>query len=479
MARKQGRRVRDAVGTPSGIVAIVGRPNVGKSTLFNRLIGERRAIVDEFAGLTRDRLYGVTEWGGRAFTVVDTAGLVPEVLRNPARGDEIASAAQAQARAAMAEADVCCFMVDVRDGVTPVDLEVAAIMRQGTTPVVLVGNKADSHLDPYFSHELFSLGLGEPFLISALQGKDTGDLLDQVVSLLPPQQSGEEKAGIPAWEWEEGDVSDARDAPDRGMSVAIVGRPNVGKSSLLNRLLGEERSTVSNIPGTTRDTVDTVLVHDGRRIRLVDTAGIRRRGVVTTDIEHYSLLRSMRAIERAEVVLLVVDSNEGVVVQDRHIAGYAVDAGKGVVVVANKWDLLDEEKRSDKLFRPNMQQMFDFIPDVPVLTVSALTGRHSTAVLDAAVKVGDARKFRIPTSALNNAIRRAVEEHPPRVHKGLRLKILYAAQAAASRPTIVLFVNDPEQMHFAYERYLENRLRQEFGFAGTRLRFVLRKRGQE
>jgi GTPase len=463
--RLRHRRAEASTATPSGIVAIVGRPNVGKSTLFNRLTGERRAIVDEFAGLTRDRLYGVAEWAGRRFTVVDTAG-----LDTPGRDDgsdlaQLAGGTQQQARLAIAEADVCLLLVDVRDGVTGLDEEVAALLRTGGKPVLLAGNKADSPVDPYLSHELYRLGLGEPLMISALQGVDVGDLCDRLVEVLPePAENGLEE------------VEAGTGTPVR---VAIVGRPNVGKSSLLNALVGEERALVSPVPGTTRDTVDTRIEDEQGEVVLVDTAGIRRRGVIGTDVEHYSLLRALRALERSDVAVVVVDGSTGVVAQDRHVAGYAAEAGKGVVVVVNKWDLLDTEKRSDPATLNEVQEAFSFVPGVPVLAVSALEGRGVKRVLGAARQVAAARSTRIPTGALNSLLRTAMEEHPPRFHKGRKLKLLYAAQAQSQTPTIALFVNDPEQMHFAYQRYLENRIRAVFGFAGVPLRLVLRARAEK
>jgi GTP-binding protein len=443
----------------SGIVAIVGRPNVGKSTLFNRLTGQRQAIVDETAGLTRDRLYGVAEWRGRRFTLVDTAGLDPALVSEDPGIAELARGTQQQARIAIEEADLCILMVDVRAGVTGLDEDVAAILRSGGKPVILAGNKADSSTDPYYAHELYRLGLGEPRLISALTGIDTGDLLDEVLQRLPP----------PGGETEE--------RPDE-LRVAIIGRPNVGKSSLLNLLVGQERALVSPVAGTTRDTVDTVVEHGGRQIRLVDTAGIRRRGVVSTDIEHYSLLRAMRALERSDVALVVVDTSEGIVAQDRHIAGYAADAGKGVVIIANKWDLVPLDDRVDPETLTRIAGAFEFVPGVPVLTVSALLGRNVSKVLDAAQQVALARATRIPTPALNQVVRAAVGSRPPAMHRGQRLKVLYATQASSPNPTVVLFVNDPELLHFSYERYLENRIRAAFGFSGVRLRMVARRRAE-
>jgi len=459
---RRRRRTDSSLGPPSGIVAIVGRPNVGKSTLFNRLTGQRHAIVDEMAGLTRDRLYGVTDWSGRVFTVVDTAGLDPTLDADAADEAALVRGTQAQARMAIAEADVCCLLVDVRHGVTGLDEDVARILRSGGKPVLLVGNKADSAVDAYWSHEVYRLGLGEPVFISALQGKDTGDLLDRVVELLPPAaETGEapEQAGV--------------------LRAAIIGRPNVGKSSLLNALVGEERALVSPVAGTTRDAVDTWLEDGEGPVQLVDTAGIRRRGVVTTDVEHYSLLRAMRAMERSEVAILVVDTADGIVAQDRHVAGYAADAGKGLVVVANKWDLLDEEVRADPQTLKGIAAGFEFVPGAPLLTVSATEGRNVRRVLPAARMVAHSRETRIPTPALNTLLRAAVDEHPPPYRKSRRLKLFYAAQAATGSPTIVLFVNDPELMNFAYRRYLENRIRAVFPFNGSPLRLLVRRREGE
>ncbi|MGA8015866.1 MAG: ribosome biogenesis GTPase Der [Candidatus Dormiibacterota bacterium] len=438
----------------------MGRPNVGKSTLFNRLTGQRQAIVDEMEGLTRDRLYGIAEWRGRRFTVVDTAGLDPLLSHIDPGIAELTRGTQEQARLAIAEADLCLLMVDVRAGVTGLDEDVAQILRTGATPVLLVGNKADSTVDPYFAHELHRLGLGEPWLISALTGTDTGDLLDEVVNRLP--------APPPATETVEDDE----------LRVAIVGRPNVGKSSLLNALVGEERALVSPVAGTTRDAVDTVVEHRERRVRLVDTAGIRRRGVVSSDVEHYSLLRAMRALERSDVALVVVDTSEGIVAQDRHIAGYAAEAGKGVVVIANKWDLVPQEDRANPDTLKRIGSAFDFVPGAPVLTLSALDGRNVAKVLDTARQVADARATRIPTPQLNLLMRSALTDRPPPLRSGRRLKVLYAAQASSPNPTIVLFVNDPELLHFSYQRYLENRIRAVFGFSGVRLRLIARGRAE-
>ncbi len=458
--RRRRRSAEGDLGPPSGIVAIVGRPNVGKSTLFNRFTGERHAIVDELPGLTRDRLYGVTEWGGRRFTVVDTAGLDPELVRDDPARAELTEGTQHQARLAIEEADVCLLLVDVRAGVTGLDEDVAHTLRAGGTPVILVGNKADSSSNAHYAHELYRLGLGEPVFISALIGTDTGDLLDRIVDELPPPDE-EASSGL-----------------EHELRLAIIGKPNVGKSSLLNALVGVDRALVSALAGTTRDAVDTVVAHKEATVRLVDTAGIRRRGVVDTNVEHYSLLRALRALERSDVALLVVDANEGVSAQDRHVAGYAVDAGKGLVVIANKWDLVDQDRRGDPGFLKSIHEAFDFVPGVPVLTVSALEGRNVRRVLDAGATVAAARSVRIPTAALNTLLRDAFLAHPPAHHKGRQLKLLYATQASTPVPTIVLFVNDPELLHFTYARYLENRIRAVFGFAGIRLRLVARARAE-
>ena len=440
---------------PLPLVAIVGRPNVGKSTLFNRLVGQRQAIVDAEAGLTRDRLYGTTDWAGRDFSVVDTAG-----LDRQARG-ELVENTQRGTATAIDEADAIIFLVDVRDGLTAADTEVAEMLRRGRRPVLLAANKAESPKDPGYIHELYSLGFGEPLPISAIQGTGTGDLLDRVVEALPPAEEELEATA------------------DQGVSVCIIGRPNVGKSSLLNAILGDERSLVASIPGTTRDPVDTELTVGNSRVRLVDTAGIRRKGVTKGGIEHYSLLRGFRALERADIAVVVLDATEGVLLQDQHVAGYAIEAGKGVVIVVNKWDLLEIEARDDKEWRRKIDRSFQFIPGVPVVYASARTGRRVSDILPAAVKVDEARRRRIPTAELNRVVRRAVEDNPPPVRKGKQFKVLYATQGKERTPTIVLFVNDPALSHFSYRRYLENQIRARYGFEGVPLRLLLRKRAEE
>ena len=356
------------------LVAIVGRPNVGKSTLFNRLIGRRQAIVDEEAGLTRDRLYAVADWGGREFTLVDTAG-----LDRTARG-EIEESTQDSTRLAIEEADAIVFVVDVRAGVTALDREVAEQLRRSRLPVVLAANKSEGAKDSGFLHELYELGVGEPIPVSAISGISTGDLLDRLVDALPPAHEVAEVA------------TDL-------VSVCIVGRPNVGKSSLLNAIIGQERSLVASIAGTTRDPVDTEVMSGDRRVLLVDTAGIRRRGVTKGGIEHYSLLRAFRALDRADVAILVIDASQGVLTQDQHVAGYAADAGKGVMLVVNKWDLLPMEERDDKAWRIKIDGTFQFLPGRPVIYASATNKRRVDEVLPTALAVADARSRRITTGS--------------------------------------------------------------------------------
>ncbi|HEV3230879.1 MAG TPA: ribosome biogenesis GTPase Der [Candidatus Dormibacteraeota bacterium] len=447
------------------LVAIVGRPNVGKSSLFNRLVGGRRAIVDEEAGLTRDRLYGKVDWRGRDFNVVDTAGLDAQAAQLERRRDdamraELAENTQRGTMMAVEEADVIIFVVDVRAGLTAADEDVARTLRRSKIPVVLAANKSESPKDPGYLHEMYSLGFGEPLPVSALQGSNTGDLLDRVVELLPPAEDVE--------------------ALDPGrVSVCILGRPNVGKSSLLNAILGRERSLVAALPGTTRDPVDTEVMVGEQPIILVDTAGIRRKGVTKGGIEHYTLLRAFRALERADVALMVIDAAEGIRAQDQHIAGYATEAGKGVALVVNKWDLLPAEDRDDAAWRTRISKDFQFIPGLPVVYASALSGRHVKDVLPMALQVAEARNRRISTGELNRTVREAVASFPPPLRKSRQLKVLYATQGRERTPTIIFFVNDPELAHFSYRRYLENRIREVHGFAGVPLRILFRSRDED
>jgi GTPase len=461
------------------LVAIVGRPNVGKSTFFNRMIGERRAIVEDLPGTTRDRIYGDTDWNGRVFTLIDTGGLelgpgvpVGQVGLAGQSGD-LMDHVMSQAHLAIEEADVIIFMVDARSGITSADEEVAQLLRRTKKPVILAANKADNASRRLDAVEFYNLGLGEPIVLSSIQGVGTGDLLDRIVEELPPSEEEED------------------DQDEEVPRIAIVGRPNVGKSSLLNSVLGFNRSIVSDVPGTTRDAIDTALEFEGRKIRLIDTAGIRRRGRVGPGIEKYSVLRSERAIERSDVALLLVDASEGLAAQDTHIAGQIHEQAKGVVVIVNKWDLAqqqrkderegiyahpDDEIESAEYYRKVLAEGLKFIPYAPILFASAKTGYHVKSILEAALKIADMRYLRISTSRLNEVVQEAIRRHSPTVIRQKPLKIYYATQARVNPPTFVFFVNNTDAVHFSYERYLENRLREAFGFAGTAIRLQFRPR---
>lgn len=433
------------------IVAIVGRPNVGKSTLFNRLVGKRLAITDEVPGTTRDRLYAEADWGGVNFILVDTGGL--ELVSN----DDLIAQVRAQAQTAIAEADVILFLVDVKDGLTAGDEEVARVLRRSAKPVLLAVNKGDSQVRREAAVEFYALGLGELYPISALHGTGTGDLLDQVVAAFPVEEEREELEAV---------------------KIAIVGRPNVGKSSLLNKILGQERAIVHEAPGTTRDAIDTQMEWEGEPVVLIDTAGIRRKGRIQRGVEKYSVLRALRAINRADVVLLLTDAVEGATAQDAHIAGYILEEAKSVVVVVNKWDLVEKDTYTMQAYVQHICTALRFLDYVPVLFVSALTGQRVDQVLPTALRVQEARMIRIPTAELNRIVQEAVARHAPPSKAGKRLRLYYATQAAVDPPTFVFFVNDPRLVHFSYERYLENRLREHYGFLGTPLRLSFRKRGK-
>ncbi|MEJ5197290.1 MAG: ribosome biogenesis GTPase Der [Anaerolineae bacterium] len=452
------------------IVALVGRPNVGKSTLFNRLIGERRAIVQDEPGTTRDRLYGEAEWAGKAFVVVDTGGLdIAATEKAPQKGDqpETLSLAsrdfvheiRAQAEVAIEEADVIVFLVDARDGLTAADQDVAEVLRRSGRPVILAANKADNEARRQAALEFYELGLGEAFPISSLHGTGTGDLLDAVVASFPIIEETPESEAV---------------------RIAIVGRPNVGKSSLLNALLQQERAIVSPIPGTTRDALDTPLRWEGQEVVLIDTAGIRRRGRVESGTEKYSVLRAINAIKRSDVALLVLDATTGVTAQDAHVAGFILDAFKSVAIVVNKWDAV-EDKQADTAdaFAREIREQLRFLDYVPVLFVSALTRQRVNKIIPLALEIAEQRRLRIPTSELNRLIRQAVQGHPAPNRRGKQLKFFYATQAAVEPPTFVMFVNDRELVHFTYVRYLENQIRAAYPFTGTPLRLEFRNRRDE
>ena len=432
------------------VVAIVGRPNVGKSTLFNRIVGWRKAIVDPLAGLTRDRLYGVAEWSGREFSIVDTAGLEGGDAKDPSQ-----AAIEAQSKIAIREANVIVLLLDVRQGLTPVDRDIAKLLRRGGSRVLVAANKADVPSERHFAHEILELGFDEPFLISAQHGVGTGDLLDGIVALLPPPQADEA-----------GEEESAR--------LAIMGRPNVGKSSLLNALLGDQRALVSPVPGTTRDPTDTRLLFDGLPVVLVDTAGIRRKSSSRDKLEQWSLLRGIRAMERSDAVLVVLEATAGSLAQDAHVAGYALEAGKGLMIVVNKVDLVEPVQRTNEFWRKKLAADFKFAPFAPVFAVSAKTGQGVQQLIPAALEVVGQRRVKMPASQLNKVLRAAFLEHPPPGFKGKRLKLNFATQAASEAPTVVLFVNDVALLHFSYRRYLENRIRDQFGLMGNPIKLVLR-----
>jgi len=447
------------------VVALVGRPNVGKSTLFNRLIGERLAVVADRPGTTRDRLVAEAEWRGRTFDVVDTGGIDPTKpgLSEPLSLDSADYIPQirAQAEMAAASADVILMLVDGETGPIPADREVADLLRRrvrsvSAPPVLLVVNKCDNADRRKQAMEFFEFGLGDPLPISALHGTGTGDMLDRLVEALPPAAAMEEEH-------------------DR-VGMAIIGRPNVGKSSLLNRLLGEERVLVSPIPGTTRDAVDTHIDFGDVPITLIDTAGIRRRGKVEPGVEKYSVLRALKAVERADVVFLLVDASQGVTAQDAHVAGMAIEKHKSAVVLVNKWDLIPTAQADKADFTLHIRQELKFLDYVPVLFISALTGKGVEEILPLALEVHEERLRRIPTAEVNRLLRDAIERHAPPTQSGRRLKLFYASQVRSDPPTFVFHVNDPKLVHFTYARFLENQIRERYGFLGTPLRLSFRAR---
>jgi GTP-binding protein len=441
------------------IVAIVGRPNVGKSTFFNRLIGERQAIVEDLPGTTRDRIYGDSYWNGKQFTVVDTAGLLYGEDDPDAPLAEIAKRAREQAELAIAEADAILFLVDARDGVTTADVEVADVLRLTNKPVVLAVNKADSPERTLDAVEFYQLNLGEPIPMSAYHSIGTGDVLDRLVEQLP------------AVEVEESDPA---------IKIALIGRPNVGKSSLLNQILGTERSVVSDVPGTTRDTIDTRVTFDGTDVLLIDTAGIRRRGRIEQGVEKYSVLRTLRAIERADVALLLIDATQGIAAQDLHIAGMVLEELKGVAIVVNKWDAVIKDNETFNEFTRRVRHEFHFIPYAPLLFISAKTGQRVDQVIPLALQIAAERQRRISTSDLNNMLRTATYEHPPTsIHKGAHLRIYYATQPQVNPPVFLFFASDAEQVHWGYGRYLENQIRERYGFTGTPIKVVFRSREED
>lgn len=440
------------------VVAIVGRPNVGKSTFFNRLIGQRKAIVEDLPGTTRDRLYGDCEWNGRQFTVVDTAGLLFEHddLTEGTPQEEIARQVRAQVTVALREADLIIFVVDVVSGITAADDEVAVMLRRSGKPIVVAANKADTVRKNLDAVEFYALKLGDPIPMSAYHGNGTGDVLDAVTALMPELAEVER---------------------DEMVRVALVGRPNVGKSSLLNRLVGSERSVVSSVPGTTRDAIDTIIDVDGEQVVLIDTAGVRRRGRIERGVEKHSVLRTLRAVERADVAVLLIDAEEGITAQDTHIAGMVLEQIKGIVILVNKWDLVVKDDETFYDYTRSVREAFKFIPYAPLLFISAKTGQRVNQVLTTAITVAHERRKRVSTSQLNTLLRQAIHEHPPTsVKVGAHLRIYYATQPQIEPPVFLFFANDSQMIHWGYARYLENRLREKFGYEGVPMKIVFRSR---
>ena len=435
------------------IVAIVGRPNVGKSTLFNRLTKTKLAIVEDTPGVTRDRLYQDVEWNGKVFTLIDTGGIEMNSK------DSILSAVKKQAQIAIEEADLILFVCDGQMGISSEDAEVAQMLMRTKKEVMLVVNKIEDYSNPEALYEYYELGLGEIYPISASHGMNTGDLLDEILERL-------------------GDIEDEEYDPDV-IKIAVIGRPNVGKSSLTNAILGQERCIVSNVPGTTRDAIDTAFSRDGQDYAIIDTAGMRKRGKVFETTEKYSVIRSLRAVDRCDVVLMVINAEEGLIEQDKKIAGYAHEQGKGLVLVVNKWDLIEKDNKTYTEFEKNLRKNLLFMSYAPIVFVSALTKQRVPKILDLVKYVAEQQSVRIATSVLNEIVRDAVMQNPPPTDKGKRLKILYITQSGVKPPTFVLFVNEPEILHFSYERYLENKLRESFGFEGTSIKFIVRKRENE
>ena len=450
------------------VLALVGRPNVGKSTLFNRLVGARTAIVEDVPGTTRDRIYGESYWNGIGFVVIDTGGLeapselAEARLRRPdaefLAQDSVffVEHIQNQAQLALDEADVILLVVDGMEGLTAADMDIAEVLRMTDKPIFVAVNKTESTQRAQNAIEFWNLGLSEPFPISAYHGHGIGDLLDMVVTEMPAYPD--------------------EDAEEEDIGIAIVGRPNVGKSSLLNTLIGTERAIVSNVPGTTRDPIDTHIVYNKQRLNLIDTAGIRRRGKVEPGIERYSVLRSMRGIDRADVALLLIDAVEGVTAQDAHVAGYVLEKRKGIVVLINKWDAIEKDEYTILNFTDQVREDLKFMDYVPLIFISALNKQRVHKVLPTALEVAAERRYRMDTGKFNQILRAAYDRVSPPSKSGRRLRLYYGTQAEIEPPTFVIFVNDTKLIHYSYERYLENRIREHHPFLGTPIRLVFRKR---
>ncbi len=448
------------------VVAIVGRPNVGKSTLFNRLVGERLAIVEDIPGTTRDRVYATADWNGRDFRVVDTGGLELEP------GTPIEASVQDQARVAVEEADLILFVVDAHAGLAPLDHEVADRLRRTSKPTILVVNKVDNPRREQEAAEFYALGFDPSITISAQHGRSTGDLADMIVERLPAAEASVRTDD----DLTDSDLAELAESDLGPPRVAVVGRPNSGKSTFINRVIGQDRMIVSEIPGTTRDPVDSAVEVDGDPMILVDTAGIRRRGAIDRGIERYSVLRAMKAIDRADVAVVMTDATEGFTAQDAHVVGYVLDAGKGLVLVLNKWDVIEKDGHTADEWLKKLRREAPYLSWADIVFASARSGQRVERILREAKRVADERLRRVPTGELNRLVTDAVREHPPAHVRNRLPKVFYATQAAVGPPTFVIFVNDPELIHFSYRRYLENRIRAEYGFLGTPIRLILRQR---
>ncbi len=441
--------MREVIGMVKPVVAIVGRPNVGKSTIFNRIVGERISIVEDIPGVTRDRIYSTGDWLNYEFNVIDTGGI--EI------GDEpFLEQIRGQAEIAIDEADVIIFITNGREGVTAADEEVAKMLYRSKKPVVLAVNKVDNPEMRSQIYDFYALGFGEPFPISGTHGLGLGDLLDEVVKHFPKQ--------------------DVEDYEEDVIKFSLIGRPNVGKSSLVNAILGEERVIVSEVAGTTRDAIDTFYTADGQDYVIIDTAGMRKKGKVYESVEKYSVLRALRAIERSDVVLVVLNGEEGIIEQDKKIAGYAHEAGKAVVIVVNKWDAVEKDEKTMKKFEKNIRDHFLFLDYAPIVFLSAKTKQRLHTLFPMIQLASENHTMRVETSVLNDVIMDAVAMNPTPTHQGKRLKIFYTTQVSVKPPTFVVFVNDPELLHFSYERFLENRIREAFGFIGTPIKIFARQR---
>lgn len=436
------------------VVAIVGRPNVGKSTLFNKIAGTRISIVDDTPGVTRDRVFADAEWLGRDFTLIDTGGIEPKA------DDEILMQMRAQAQLAIEMAHVVIFIVNVRDGLTAADKDVAALLIKSGKPIVLAVNKVDNTGEPPMDfYEFYNLGLGDPIAISSTHGLGVGDLLDACAEHFPSAEDGDEEDDI--------------------IKVAIVGKPNAGKSSLINRILGEDRVIVTNIAGTTRDAIDTHYERGGQKYTFIDTAGIRRKSKVDEQIERYSVIRAFAAVERSDVCIIMIDGSEGITEQDSKIAGFVHESGKAAIVVVNKWDAVEKETNTMKNYKLDVMDTLAFMQYAPIEFISAKTGARVDKLFDMIGAAAAQNARRITTGMLNDVIGEATTKVQPPSDKGKRLRIYYATQAAAKPPTFVIFVNKAELFHFSYQRYLENQLRAAFGFEGTPIRFIIRERGEK